>query len=197
LSEDGPQVPLVEDQDAVGEFASGGQHEAFGEAVRPRTAWWDLDGGPAGWSRLRLDGWSSRPADVPEACRQALRRLEPPRGRWTGADLPVLEDLQLMSAIRSFRGSAHAQGAPTCRRDPCRYGRNLPEGQIVFELPIAGEQPLRCPPTRARVLLTRSGTAAVRASCARCVCMGVGGRRAAQVPAPGVATFPHSEHREH
>jgi len=36
--EDGPQVPLAEDQDAVGEFGSGGQHEAFGEAVRPGTA---------------------------------------------------------------------------------------------------------------------------------------------------------------
>ena len=35
-SEDGPQVPLAEDQDAVGEFGSDGQHEAFGEAVRPR-----------------------------------------------------------------------------------------------------------------------------------------------------------------
>jgi hypothetical protein len=42
--EDGPQVPLAEDQDAVGEFGSGGQHESFGEAVRSRTSRWDLDG---------------------------------------------------------------------------------------------------------------------------------------------------------
>ena len=34
--EDGPQVPVTEDQDAVGEFGSGGQDESFGEAVRPR-----------------------------------------------------------------------------------------------------------------------------------------------------------------
>src|SRR6478609_7949984 len=44
LGEDGPQVPLAEDQDAVGELGSGGQHEAFGEAVRARTSRWDLDG---------------------------------------------------------------------------------------------------------------------------------------------------------
>ena len=42
LGEDGPQVPFAEDQDAVGEFGS--QDEAFGEAVRPWTSRWDLDG---------------------------------------------------------------------------------------------------------------------------------------------------------
>jgi hypothetical protein len=36
LVEDGPQVPLTEDQDAVCEFGSGGQDESFGEAVRSR-----------------------------------------------------------------------------------------------------------------------------------------------------------------
>ena len=34
---DGPQVPLTEDQDPVGDFGPDGQHESFGEAVRPRT----------------------------------------------------------------------------------------------------------------------------------------------------------------
>jgi hypothetical protein len=38
LGEDGPQVPFAEDQDAVGELGSGGQHEAFGVAVRPRLS---------------------------------------------------------------------------------------------------------------------------------------------------------------
>jgi hypothetical protein len=33
LGKDGPQVPLTEDQDAVGEFGSGGQDESFGEGV--------------------------------------------------------------------------------------------------------------------------------------------------------------------
>jgi hypothetical protein len=37
------KVPLAEDQHAVGEFGANGQYEAFGEAVRPRTPWRDLD----------------------------------------------------------------------------------------------------------------------------------------------------------
>src|SRR5512133_546238 len=43
LGEDGGQVPFAEDQDAVGEFGSGGQDEAFGEAVRSRASGRDLD----------------------------------------------------------------------------------------------------------------------------------------------------------
>jgi hypothetical protein len=35
--DDVPQVSFAEDQDAVGEFGSGGADEAFGEAVRSRT----------------------------------------------------------------------------------------------------------------------------------------------------------------
>jgi hypothetical protein len=42
-SEDGPQVPFTEDQDAVGELGSGGQDESFGEAVRSRALRRDLD----------------------------------------------------------------------------------------------------------------------------------------------------------
>jgi hypothetical protein len=45
LGEDGSQMPFAEDQDAVGQFGSDGQHEAFGEAVRPRTSRRDLHGG--------------------------------------------------------------------------------------------------------------------------------------------------------
>ena len=33
------EVSLAEDQHAVGEFGADGQHEAFGEAVRPWAAW--------------------------------------------------------------------------------------------------------------------------------------------------------------
>src|SRR3979490_2656859 len=40
----GPQVPLAEDQDAIGEFGSDGQNESFGEGVRSRTPRRDLDG---------------------------------------------------------------------------------------------------------------------------------------------------------
>jgi hypothetical protein len=46
--EDGPHVPFPEDQDAVGELGSGGQDEAFGEAVRFRTAWRNIDDLDAG-----------------------------------------------------------------------------------------------------------------------------------------------------
>jgi hypothetical protein len=53
LGEDGPQVPFTEDQDAVGEFGSGGQYESFGEAVRSRAAWRDLHGVDA---RVGQDG---------------------------------------------------------------------------------------------------------------------------------------------
>jgi hypothetical protein len=41
---DGPQMSFTEDQDAVGELGSGGEDEAFGEAVRPRTSRWDSHG---------------------------------------------------------------------------------------------------------------------------------------------------------
>jgi hypothetical protein len=51
LREDAPQVTFAEDQDAVGVFGSGGADEAFGEAVRPRTSWWDLHGVDPGASQ--------------------------------------------------------------------------------------------------------------------------------------------------
>ena len=41
--EDPAEVPLAEDQHPVGELGSDGQHDAFGEAVRPRTARRNLD----------------------------------------------------------------------------------------------------------------------------------------------------------
>ena len=37
------QVPLTEDQHPVGDLGADGQHEAFGEAVRPRTPWRNPD----------------------------------------------------------------------------------------------------------------------------------------------------------
>ena len=36
--ENASQMPFAEDQDAVGEFGSGGPDEAFGEAVRSRAS---------------------------------------------------------------------------------------------------------------------------------------------------------------
>jgi hypothetical protein len=52
----GPQVSFAEDQDAVGEFSSGGPDEAFGEAVRPRTSRWDLHRVDAGAGQYRVEG---------------------------------------------------------------------------------------------------------------------------------------------
>ena len=43
LGEHPAEVALAEDQHAVGEFGSDGQHEAFGEAVRSGTTGRDLD----------------------------------------------------------------------------------------------------------------------------------------------------------
>jgi hypothetical protein len=56
FGEDGPQVPFAEDQDAVGEFGSGGQDEAFGVAVRPGTSGWDLDGVDAAAGKDGVEG---------------------------------------------------------------------------------------------------------------------------------------------
>ena len=54
--EDGPQLPLTEDQDAVGELGSGGPDEAFGVAVRPRAAWRDLYGVDSGAGKDGVEG---------------------------------------------------------------------------------------------------------------------------------------------
>jgi hypothetical protein len=43
LIEHDAQVPLAEDQHAVGEFGSHGADESFGEAVRPRATWGNPD----------------------------------------------------------------------------------------------------------------------------------------------------------
>src|SRR6476620_3032856 len=37
------EVPLAKDQHPVGDLSADGQHETFGEAVRPWTPWRDLD----------------------------------------------------------------------------------------------------------------------------------------------------------
>jgi hypothetical protein len=56
------EVPLAEDQHAVGEFGADGQHEAFGEAVRPWTSWRDLDHLD---TRVREHPRRTRPRTVP------------------------------------------------------------------------------------------------------------------------------------
>jgi hypothetical protein len=49
-------VPFAEDQDAVGEFGSGGQDEAFGEAVRSRASGREPDGVDPGAGEDGVEG---------------------------------------------------------------------------------------------------------------------------------------------
>src|SRR5215217_5122964 len=99
---DGPQVVFAEDEDAVGEFGSGGQDESFGEAVGSRTARWDLhcvDAG-AGQDRVKGGGELAGAVAVEEVHSQhgrGLRAQEPPPGRVSGSQRrgwypPPLED---------------------------------------------------------------------------------------------------------
>ena len=56
LGEDAAQVSFPEDQHPVGEFGADGQHEAFGEAVRPRAPRRDLDYLDAGIGQDGVEG---------------------------------------------------------------------------------------------------------------------------------------------
>ena len=57
------QVPFAEDQHPVSELGANGQHETFGEAVRTRTARWNLDRCDA---RIGQDG-VERGCELPRA----------------------------------------------------------------------------------------------------------------------------------
>jgi hypothetical protein len=75
---DGPQVPLTEDQDPVGEFGSGGQHESFGEAVRPWTPRRDLHGVDPGVSHDSIERGgelTGSVADEEAECGGALAKI--------------------------------------------------------------------------------------------------------------------------
>jgi hypothetical protein len=54
---DGSQMSFAEDQDAVGELGSGGEDEAFGEAVRSRTSRWGSHGIDAGAGQDCIKRW--------------------------------------------------------------------------------------------------------------------------------------------
>ena len=96
--EDGPQVPLAEDQYAVGEFGSGGQHEAFGEAVRSRAARRDLDGVDAGAGQGGVEGGGELAGAVADE--------EPEAG---GA---VVERRQQVAGLLGGPGSGRVAGRP-------------------------------------------------------------------------------------
>src|SRR5689334_19399793 len=56
LGEDAAQVSLAEDQYRIGDLDADGQDEAFGEAVRLRSAGWDLDHLDACIGQHRVEG---------------------------------------------------------------------------------------------------------------------------------------------
>ena len=61
--EDASKVTFAADQDAVGEFGSGGPDEAFGEAVRSRASRWNLHGVDPGAGQHRdrtVVNWPAR-----------------------------------------------------------------------------------------------------------------------------------------
>jgi hypothetical protein len=58
------KVLLAEDQHAVGEFGADGQYEAFGEAVRPRTARRDFDNLDAGIGQHGVERGRELPGTV-------------------------------------------------------------------------------------------------------------------------------------
>jgi hypothetical protein len=60
----GMRIRLAEDQDPVGEFGPHGQYEAFGEAVRPRTARRDLDHLDTGVRHERVERRRELPGPV-------------------------------------------------------------------------------------------------------------------------------------
>jgi hypothetical protein len=114
-AEDGLQVPLAEDQDAVGELGSDGQHEAFGEAVRPRTARRDLYGidpgaGQDGIERRGelagtvADEEPERGGAVVEVHQQVAGLLCSPRSVWMRGQA---EDVHVATA--DFHGEEHVE----------------------------------------------------------------------------------------
>src|SRR3954468_7226879 len=62
LGQHAAQVPLTEDQHPVGDLGAHGQHEAFGEAVRSWTPWWDLDHRDAASARTASKDAANGPA---------------------------------------------------------------------------------------------------------------------------------------
>jgi hypothetical protein len=70
LTEHCTQVPLADDQYAVGEFGSQGADEPFGETVRLRASRSNPDGDvalcEAGAGEIVDPGWSDRPGQLVE-----------------------------------------------------------------------------------------------------------------------------------
>jgi hypothetical protein len=132
----GPQVPFAEDQDAIGEFGSGGQDEAFGEAVRSRAARWNLDNVYAGARQDSVEGGgvlAGAVADEEPEGGGALVEIHqevtgllggPGPGRMTGRP----QDVHI--AVASFEGEEHVDpfegdGAVDVEEVHGQHGRRL------------------------------------------------------------------------
>jgi hypothetical protein len=59
-------MSFPEDQHLVGEFGADGQHEAFGEAVRPRSPRWDLDHLDTRIREYRVERGRELPGSIPD-----------------------------------------------------------------------------------------------------------------------------------
>jgi hypothetical protein len=107
LGEDGLKVPLAEDQDAVGELGSGGQDEAFGEAVRSRTARRDLHGVDPGAGQ-----------DGVERCGELAGAVADEEPEGVGAVVEVHEQIAgLLSGPRSGRVAGRAEDVQVAGAD--------------------------------------------------------------------------------
>ena len=82
LGKDGPQVPLSEDQDAVGEFGSGREYESFGEAVRSRASRRDFHGVDARTGQDSVERRGELTGPVADGNRNAVVRPSRAIGRF-------------------------------------------------------------------------------------------------------------------
>jgi len=70
---------LAEDQDAVGELGLGGEDEAFGEAVRPRTPRRDPDHLDARIGQHRVERGGELPSPIADEEPEGVTALPRPR----------------------------------------------------------------------------------------------------------------------
>jgi hypothetical protein len=59
-------MSLAEDEHAVGDLATGGEHKPFGVGVGLRTPWWDLADGDAGVGEHGVEGGGELSGPVPD-----------------------------------------------------------------------------------------------------------------------------------
>jgi hypothetical protein len=140
-------VSLAEDQDAIGEFESGGQDESFGEAVCSRTPRWNLHGVDPRASQDSVERGcelTGPVADEEPECGGTLVKIHqqvagllggPGAGRVAGctenvhvavADFDGEEDVDPLEGDRAVDveevHGQHGRGLPAQKPSPCRVG---------------------------------------------------------------------------